>query len=111
GGGRSLVGSHYSGQRSGCCFFYLVLILLFRWTLSPAGRAALAADPGSGDACPAGAASAAASRRCAGDVRRSHLRRGFFAASSTLLRARFLMRMGVPVNPNALRIWFSRNRS
>ena len=35
----------------------------------------------------------------------------FRGPNSTLLRARFLMRMGVPVKSKALRIWFSRNRS
>lgn len=37
--------------------------------------------------------------------------RRFFGPNSTLLRARFLMRMGVPVKPKALRIWFSTKRS
>src|SRR5258707_5119235 len=37
-------------------------------------------------------------------------RRDFFFANSTFLRARFLIHSGVPTKPNALRIWFSRNR-
>lgn len=41
----------------------------------------------------------------------SYFRVAFLLANSTFLRARFLIQIGVPTNPKALRIWFSRKRS
>jgi len=44
-------------------------------------------------------------------LRQYYLRLDFRGASSTLVRGRFLIQMGVPTNPNAFRIWFSTKRS